>query len=928
MTSWEASQSPPRHSTHHRRRHHKPRDENQSYHISNISNDRPSLKHPRKQHRSDLAIVNPHRPSNSHTRYDIIENWLAQTARQSPHSFPKNSQGHRREDAHSHHSSRPLNTIAPYNKHPRHVDQRWSPRHGFPADKLPQAASPFRDPGTRDPRKSRRRRIATSDSSFISGFGNTTRPPDYGPGPILQVREYTPPARSPREAGLAPPDASSIAFHVDDHMNFEKRPRHKTREDKYETKKKKRHHEKDGTRGHEEDPRKKHKKAQKRKSAISSKNVVNNFTSDAVLNDRITVQPHLKPGLFDNGRTSKRQPVSDLAFSEMQFLKHQKRNHQPKPLSKSRLREKRREDREMEEVSSFFLPHGADRKMQTPRPRGTISENSHREMEYQAKQFASTRFQGNSGLSTSDHLLCPDPTHVFTHRETAKTLILSPHGCVDDGKDSGKSTTYFTWSTSHYSPQDRRRGNSSSPDESGSERTTTPENIRRDLIATGIYRDTGIPLYDDRLTEQNTKETEMNTKTLYINFTESEDKNRSPFHDFNGSQKVEYRDQAIMTESPVDCSEPAFKPQEPREYQVSGSQRESSPQASHATQEIDRQKIVRDARLNPPSKDSLRPNTQHPSPLGAKAIATHRGPGLARTESTQNLERQAHEMSDPTSVASKDMMPPPPIPPCRNNSAMSLDANMKKAGPPTPTHAVPPTDMEPDVLKAHHKANHNNTSQDFQGLLKSNNQITSLSEPAITNGHMLSSFDAASWIPQRTPSARTETQSITSRPSMKSPFYADQYERTSSGNSYRGDLSRTQKPESMAEFIARIENESQQQSLLYDDNTSCSELDLEKAGRDSFIFDREPPNQQSPNYDERPNTHPYLDPYSHLLHTDIDRSNEYYQSRGEYYIEPQYPLDHSNVPRTLSNVARPLGDFEEEHFDMSNFWRPNQLYQV
>ncbi|KAI1096084.1 hypothetical protein F5B19DRAFT_218935 [Rostrohypoxylon terebratum] len=927
MTSWEASQSPPRHSTHHRRRHHKPRDENQSYQISNISsipNDRPFLKHPRKQHRSDLAIVNSHRPSKPHTRYDIVENWLAQTARRSPHPSPRNSQGRRREDAHSHHPSRPLNTIAPYNKHPRHVDQRWSPRHGFPADNLPQAASPFRDPGMRDPRKSRRVRITTSDSSFISGFGNSTRPPDHGPGPILQVRENTPPVRSPREEGLAPLDTSSTTSHVDDHTNFEKRPRHKTREDKYETKKRKRGHE-DGTRGHEEDRRKKRKKAQGKKSAMSSKNVVNKFTSDAVLNDRITVQPHLKPGIFDNGRTSKRQPVSDLAFSEMQFLKHQKRNHQPKPLSKSRLREKRREDREMEEVSSFFLPHGADRKNQTPRPRGTIPNNNRRDAEYQTKQFTSTRFQGIPPPELPPY---SDPTYVSPHDETVETLALSPHGCVDDGKDSGKSTTYFIWSTSHYSPRIRRRENSSSPDVSGSVWTTTPEKIRRDLIATGIYRDTGIPSYDDRLAEQSTKATGMDSRTPHVKFQDTEDKSRSPDYDVNGSKKVKYRDQAIMTEDPMNCSEPALSPQETREYQASGSQKEPSPQVSRPVQEIDRQKIARDARLNPPSRNSLRSNTQASNPRCAPTIATCQGSGSAKIESNQNLEKQSQEMCDPTLVASENMMPPPPlIPPSRTNQAMSLDASVKKAGPTIPWNTVPIT--ERDVLESRHIANHNNASQDFQGLLERSNQSTSLSEPTVNDRRLLPSLDTASWIPQRTLSTRiTETHPIISRPNMQSPFYVDQYERTLSGNSNPRDLTRSQRSESMAEFIARIEKESQQQSFLYENDTTCSELDLEKARQDPFIFDRELPDQQSPICDERQNTHPYPDPYPHLPHIDSERLSEHYPGGGEYFIEAQRPLHHSDAPRTLSNVVQPLGSFEEEQFEMSNFWRPNQLYQV
>ncbi|KAI1209107.1 uncharacterized protein F4807DRAFT_110381 [Annulohypoxylon truncatum] len=922
MTFSEASRSPPRHSTHHRRRHHQPRDESKSY---QVSNDGLCLKHPRKQHRSSLDIVNLDRPSQPHTRYDIVENWLAQTARQSPHSCPRNSKGHRREDAHNHHPSKPLNAIAPYNKHPRRVDQKWSPRHGFPAESLPQSASPFQDLGMRDPRKSRRRRIVPSDSSFISGFGNFSRPPDYGPGPIPQGRENIPPARSSREASLAPPDTPSIASHVDEQINFEKRPRRKTREDKYETKNKKRYHEKEGS-GYEEHRKKKRKKAEKRKSTISSKNVVNNFTSDAVLNDRITVQPHLKPGLFENGRTSKKQPISDLAFSEMQFLKHQKRNPQPKPLSKSRLREKRREDREMEEVSSFFLPHGTDKNNRAPKPHDTGSRNDHHGMGYQADQFSSTRLQGKSSLSSSDHCLYSAPVHVSQPRgEAAETFSPNTRGCIDGGKDSGKSTTYFTWSDSRHSPQVSRRANSSSPDVPGSVWTTTPERIRRDLIATGIYRDTGIPLYDDRLAERTTGDWKMNAHVPIAHRVESEDRIRSPRHGLNGSQKVKYRDQAIMTEDPTKCLGPSLEFQETEESPAFRSQEVPHSPVSSIAPEVDRQKIARDARLDFPVEGSSAPNVQTPNPLGAKAVPIHQSPDLAGSEVNQEIRTQ--EMSDPLSVTSRDVMPPPPIPPGRNTQVVSPHANIREAEPLSSRQTVPLINPETERLQTHQIVSHN-AAQNIQGSPENYDQITASSESTVNKACTLSSFDTASWIPQRTPSARTaETQSVISRPSMKSPFYVDQYERTLSGSSCRRDLTKSQEPESMAEFIARIENESQQQSYSYDDDNLSPGLSLEKAMQDLHAFDGEPSVQKPSADNERENTYPYLDPDSRLQCADLESSSIYHQGGGEYYLEAQHPHSGINVPRVFPVVTQPLEDFEEEHFEMSNFWRPNQFFQ-
>lgn len=69
---------------------------------------------------------------------------------------------------------------------------------------------------------------------------------------------------------------------------FEKRPRHKTRADKYDAKKlgsrKKRKKPSD------EEQHQPRKSKSRRKHLAIGKNVMNNFTSDAVLNDRITVR--------------------------------------------------------------------------------------------------------------------------------------------------------------------------------------------------------------------------------------------------------------------------------------------------------------------------------------------------------------------------------------------------------------------------------------------------------------------------------------------------------------------------------------------------------------------------------------------------------------------------------------------------------------
>ncbi|KAF3060923.1 hypothetical protein GL218_03413 [Daldinia childiae] len=266
-----------------------------------------------------------------------------------------------------------------------------------------QLDSPLETSGPKDARKSTRRRAVPSDSSFISGFENTTKPPSYTPGSAQGGHVDTLTARAPRDADLVHLDASSTTSRADERPNFEKRPRRKTREDKYETKKRNRNPEEGSAVDHSNRRSKKRKKVEKRKSMASSKNVMNNFTSNAVLNDRITVQPHLKPGLFDNGRASKKQPISDLTFSDMQFLKRQNRHVQPKVSSKSRLREKRREDREMEEVSTFFLSHKADRGTPGLRPHKPDTSRKYREARHRFEQLTPIRGRKPPGSSPPSH---------------------------------------------------------------------------------------------------------------------------------------------------------------------------------------------------------------------------------------------------------------------------------------------------------------------------------------------------------------------------------------------------------------------------------------------------------------------------------------------------------------------------------------------
>ncbi|ETS86616.1 hypothetical protein PFICI_00444 [Pestalotiopsis fici W106-1] len=151
--------------------------------------------------------------------------------------------------------------------------------------------------------------------------------------------------------------------------SFEKRARNKTKEDKYDTRKEERRKAslKEGTSRHRS---KRQKKDGKRQGQLSSKNVMKNFNSNAVLQDRVTIhQPSTKGAGYKhtwyghNGSHgppgSTGQTLSDLVFTNLNFLTDQK-NIAPKPLSSRRLRELERQNKEIEELSSFFIPTDAN----------------------------------------------------------------------------------------------------------------------------------------------------------------------------------------------------------------------------------------------------------------------------------------------------------------------------------------------------------------------------------------------------------------------------------------------------------------------------------------------------------------------------------------------------------------------------------------
>ncbi|EHL02563.1 hypothetical protein M7I_1357 [Glarea lozoyensis 74030] len=141
---------------------------------------------------------------------------------------------------------------------------------------------------------------------------------------------------------------------------FEKRARHKTREDRYEPKAKKSKQDKGQEKDTKRTTSRRLKKRDKNKPKKDGAELMRNFSSKSIGQDRLTFRPSYGLGLFNNGRSSDptTSGVPDLAFSEMDSLQqNEKRRHTTEKelaIAKSRQKEKRKTSKPVEDISAFF----------------------------------------------------------------------------------------------------------------------------------------------------------------------------------------------------------------------------------------------------------------------------------------------------------------------------------------------------------------------------------------------------------------------------------------------------------------------------------------------------------------------------------------------------------------------------------------------
>ncbi|KAL2064991.1 hypothetical protein VTL71DRAFT_4131 [Oculimacula yallundae] len=357
--------------------------------------------------------------------------------------------------------------------------------------------------------KEKRKRHSSSDSSLLEV---PARPRSYqlkrdDPQPALFNPPEIQPTPTRKKQRVGSSDSSlTNRSDVPDHTKetFERRARHKTREDRYEAKKKE--PKKSKTRGETPSRKKREKRGDRAKVAKKAgEELIQKFNSKNISQDRLTIRPSHGLGLFNNGRASspaRRRGLPDLAFSEMEFLRHSTGHHAntgDNVISRSREKEKKKAAKVQDEISAFFKPRAPLRDLSSNLD-GPPSSPPKEDHSLYAKKLASQR---NTRNRTPPNHLGPGFEQPGKHR--AATLSPSQHRTIrrysfsseigrstdpsgSASRISGQATTYVSWSESQRSP-------ALTPSHGNFDRrqlSQTPESVRRAIENTGIFRDTGI----------------------------------------------------------------------------------------------------------------------------------------------------------------------------------------------------------------------------------------------------------------------------------------------------------------------------------------------------------------------------------------------------------------------------------------------------
>ncbi|KAI4257499.1 MAG: hypothetical protein L6R42_005619 [Xanthoria sp. 1 TBL-2021] len=231
---------------------------------------------------------------------------------------------------------------------------------------------------------------------------------------------------------------------------YGRRPRHKTREDRYDLQKDRKPDQTKEVKSKARDKSKKKRKGVQKSGAA----LMQNFSAGNVETDRLTLKPSVPVGLFGKGRASspiRRKGLPDLTFSEVNFLNHGRGNQEDNVRSKAKS--KRRKEAKAADAEAEFSSFFASSKDTS---RAAIRTIEHGSKVKGRKSVEVTEEQDQSSLPPVDLPEKPflgfgscGPGHVSPVMPSRSTIpndynrLLPTHWSLSD-----RSTTYFTWSRS------------------------------------------------------------------------------------------------------------------------------------------------------------------------------------------------------------------------------------------------------------------------------------------------------------------------------------------------------------------------------------------------------------------------------------------------------------------------------------------------
>ncbi|KAF5867991.1 uncharacterized protein Bfra_007187 [Botrytis fragariae] len=289
---------------------------------------------------------------------------------------------------------------------------------------------------------------------------------------------------------------------------FEKRARHKTREDRYDTKRK-------SNKAEAVDKpirTRREKRGDRAKAARKASNdLMSNFASNKIGKDRLIVRPSNGPGIFQNGRASsppRRRGLPDLAFSEMEFLQRSGKNSQVNGsivVPKIRVKEKKKAARAQDEIAEFFKPSKTPARDNNPTIDHRTSPTSIFEVSLYERQLRRDREDDRYRYYTEDsevridekrsQLMDSGNQQVQPNELQFPEKLTPKHHSeeISNSKVHSKATdTIMTWSESQHSPGATMALRQAREQCCQRQMSATPDSIRNSIERTGIFKDTGI----------------------------------------------------------------------------------------------------------------------------------------------------------------------------------------------------------------------------------------------------------------------------------------------------------------------------------------------------------------------------------------------------------------------------------------------------